>query len=134
MYRKQKISGLIVIFFLLLINVNVVVSQFSSNINRSSLIDESKNIVGYKVSFVIGIGLYLPYQGTWPVVHEIIPLLMLKIGFLKSKIMIYGMNPAEVIDFAEGDKLIGYYPFFKENYCLFPLGIGFVCGIWIDKQ
>jgi len=39
---------------------------------------------------------------------------------------ILGPKSGERIDFIEGDKFIGYYPFLN------PIGIGFVCGIWID--
>lgn len=76
-----------------------------------------------RIYFVIGIGLYI-YGGTWPMYDEISPIFLIRFG--KTDCYILGHKCGERIDFMEGDKFIGYYPFLN------PIGIGFVCGIWID--
>jgi hypothetical protein len=73
---------------------------------------------------VIGIGIYLE-GGTWPVYEFIFPVFLIRIGKPFGPYILH-LNSRESIDFIEGDKFIGYYPLFN------PLGIGFVCGIWID--
>ena len=73
--------------------------------------------------FVIGIGIYI-YGGTWPMYDEIHPIFLIRFG--KTDRHILGPKCDERIDFMEGDKFIGHYPYLN------PFLIGFVCGIWID--
>ena len=56
---------------------------------------------------------------------EICPIFLIRFG-IPFNLDILGNKCGERIDFMEGDKFIGYYPFLN------PIGIGFVCGIWID--
>jgi hypothetical protein len=77
------------------------------------------------VYFVIGIGIHI-YGGTWPMYDAIFPILFIRLG--SSGLDILGPKSSKCIDFMKGDKLIGYYPFFN------PVGIGFVCGLWIDME
>jgi hypothetical protein len=108
-------------------------SDISSCSNESTIEDKE-----YKVYFVIGIGEYWPYQGTWPAINQISPILLLKIGCCECEIL--GIFSPQRIDFITGDKFIGLYPFWVElrNMIFFydiPFnGIGFICGIWLDKQ
>ena len=81
---------------------------------------------GAKIYFVIGIGFYME-GGIWPIFDEICPIFLIRFGKgLSLGHRILGPKSGERIDFIEGDKFIGYYPFLN------PIGIGFVCGIWID--
>ena len=122
---------LITTTLLFILNVNIIQSQAYMGNETSSYNQESIEKKEFKVYFVIGIGIYFPYQGTWPAIHEISPILLFKIGFSECKILrMYSSG----IDFIEGDKFIGYYPFLKAPFLVFPLNIGFVCGIWLDKQ
>ena len=75
-----------------------------------------------RIYFVIGIGMYID-DGTWPYYNEIWPIFLIRFGKPLGR-HILGPKSGERIDFIEGDKFIGYYPFL--------IGIGFVCGIWID--
>jgi hypothetical protein len=75
-----------------------------------------------EIYFVIGIGMYID-EGTWPYYNEIWPIFLIRFGKPLGP-HILGPKSSECINFIEGDKFIGYYPFL--------IGIGFVCGIWID--
>ena len=103
-------------FFITVFPVSQAMEASCSN-NRQD--DDSPRIY-----FVIGIGMYI-CGGTWPAYDEICPIFLIKFGKpLDQHILI--PKSGEQIDFIEGDKFIGYYPFLN------PIGIGFVCGIWID--
>jgi hypothetical protein len=78
-----------------------------------------------RIYFVIGFGIYI-YGGTWPMYDEVCPIFLIRFG--RSGLDILRTYSGKCIDFMEGDKLIGYYPFLN------PIGIGFVCGIWIDVE
>ena len=77
-----------------------------------------------RVYFVIGIGIYIE-GGTWPGWDEIYPIFLIRFGKPFGPYILYH-DCGESIDFFEGDKFFGYYPFLN------PIGIGFVCGLWID--
>jgi hypothetical protein len=79
-----------------------------------------------EIYFVIGIGMYIE-GGTWPVVDFISPIFLIRFGKTLGP-HILGPKSGEQIDFIEGDKFIGHYPYLN------PIGIGFVCGIWIDVE
>jgi len=89
----------------------------------------SDSIIGNELSgiyFVIGIGIYIE-GGTWPVYEFIAPVFLIRLG-KPSGPHILTHYSGESIDFMEGDKFFGYYPFLN------PIGIGFVCGLWIDVE
>jgi len=116
---KIKIISLVLCFLLLLI---AIPSSESIKTNCYNDIMEKQ----YKeIYFVIGIGIHI-YGGTWPMYDEVCPIFFIRIG--RSGLDILGAKSGKCIDFMEGDKLIGYYPFLN------PIGIGFVCGIWIDFE
>lgn len=121
---------IIVIILSLFINCSSASQLFipdDSTRNIQNPIDEKRD----NMFFVIGIGLYIPLQTTaWPVIHEINPIYLLKFSLYRCEILEFG-SP-EHIDFVEGDKFYGFYPFFIGDFLSLP-AIGFVCGIWIDK-
>ncbi len=134
--KKEVAVGVIVLFLGLACapSINANVSKESELVEITTEIyglDGGKHTiqltkVGAKIYFVIGIGFYME-GGTWPVFDEICPIFLIRFGkglSLGSRIL--GPKSGERIDFIEGDKFIGYYPFLN------PIGIGFVCGIWID--
>lgn len=131
MKNSQMIRYMIIVIILsLFINCSSAYQLFipdDSTRNIQNPIDEKRD----NVFFVIGIGMYFPRQGTWPVIHVIDPIYLLKISLYQCEILIFGCS--EQIDFVEGDKLFGFYPFFQGDFLSLPLAIGFVCGIWIDK-
>jgi hypothetical protein len=100
----------------------VCAPSINANISKDDeLVNNSKEIY-----FVIGIGFYM-VGGTWPVIDEICPIFLIRFGkYISLGRRILGPKSGERIDFIEGDRFIGYYPFLN------PIGIGFVCGIWID--
>ena len=133
--KKLLVVGVIVLFLGLAIapSINANVSKISID---NELVEFTTEVCGLnggkhtvqltkaeaKIYFVIGIGMYME-GGTWPVYDEICPIFLIR----------FGKNPhiltpkcGERINFIRGDKFIGYYPFLN------PIGIGFVCGIWID--
>ena len=77
-----------------------------------------------RIYFAIGIGIYIE-GGTWPGWDEIYPIFLIRFGKPFGPYILYH-DCGESIDFFEGDKFFGYYPFLN------PIGIGFVCGLWID--
>lgn len=79
-----------------------------------------------RIYFVTGIGMYIE-GGTWPAYEEISPIFLIRFGKTSGCQILYH-NCGERIDFIEGDKFIGHYPYLN------PIGIGFVCGIWIDVE
>jgi len=104
---------------LLLVTVFPVSKAIKTNCSINHVDNDSPRIY-----FVIGIGIYIE-GGTWPVYDEICPIFFIRFGKpLDSHIL--GPKSGEHIDFIEGDKFVGYYPFLN------PIGIGFVFGIWID--
>ena len=129
---------LIFIIPFVLFNVNIIQSQAYTGDRISSFSHESIEKKEYKIYFVIGLGEYWPYQGTWPAINQISPIFLLKIG--PSECEILGVFSSQRIDFITGDKFIGFYPFWVElrNMIFFfdiPFNrIGFICGIWLDKQ
>jgi hypothetical protein len=131
-------NSFILIISLVLLNVNIITSQAYADNSTPSFSHETIKNEDYKIYFVIGIGVYWPYQGTWPAINEISPVILLKIGFSECEIL--RVFSSESIDFIAGDKFIGFYPFWTEfrNMIFFfdiPFNrIGFICGIWLDKQ
>jgi len=115
---KIKIINL-TLCILLLIIVFPVSKAIKTNCIINYIDDDSPRIY-----FVIGIGMYIE-GGTWPVYDEICPIFLIRFG-KPLDCHILGFKCGERIDFVEGDKFIGYYPFLN------PIGIGFVFGIWID--
>lgn len=115
MRMKIKIISL-TLCILLLVTVFPVSKAIKTNCSINHIDDDSPRIY-----FVIGIGMYID-EGTWPYYNEIWPIFLIRFG--KTGLHILGPKCGERIDFVEGDKFIGYYPFL--------IGIGFVCGIWID--
>lgn len=117
---KKKIIGLL-LCILILVMVFPVTKAIKTNYSNKYIDNNSSTIY-----FVIGIGFYME-GGTWPVFDEICPIFLIRFGKgLPLDHRILGPKSGERIDFIEGDKFIGYYPFLN------PIGIGFVCGIWID--
>jgi len=114
---KIKIISIILCFLLIVFTLPV------SNAIRTNC--ENIEYQYTRIYFVVGIGIYI-YGGTWPMYDEVCPIIFLRFG--KSGLSILGGHSGKCIDFIEGDKLIGYYPFLN------PIGIGFVCGIWIDVE
>ena len=119
MRNKIKIISL-GLCFLLLFTMIPTSESIKTNFYNTSLDKQYTNIY-----FVIGIGIHI-YGGTWPMYDEVCPIFFIRID--RSGIDILGDRSSKCIDFMEGDKLIGYYPFLN------PIGIGFVCGIWIDVE
>ena len=115
---KIKIISL-TLGILLLVAVFPVSTAIKTNCSNNHIDGDSPRIY-----FVIGIGMYME-GGTWPVYDEICPIFLIRFGKPLDR-HILGPKCGERIDFIEGDKFIGYYPFLN------PIGIGFVCGIWID--
>jgi hypothetical protein len=116
---KIKIISLMICFFLLF-TVFPVSKAISPNCNNNQI-----ELDYTRIYFVIGIGIHI-YGGTWPMYDEVCPIFLIRFG--RSGLDILGTYSGKCIDFMEGDKLIGYYPFLN------PIGIGFVCGIWIDVE
>jgi hypothetical protein len=114
-----KLLSLMICFLLLL---PLFPTAESIETNFSNDITDDKYTRKY---FVIGIGIHI-YGGTWPMYDEVCPIFLIRFG--RSGLDILGHYSGKCIDFMEGDKLIGYYPFLN------PIGIGFVCGIWIDVE
>ena len=71
---------LITTTLLFILNVNIIQSQAYMGNETSSYNQESIEKKEFKVYFVIGIGSYFPYQGTWPAIHEISPILLCQIA------------------------------------------------------
>ena len=115
---KKKIINLL-LCILLFVTVFPVSKAIKTNYSINYIDNDSPRIY-----FVIGIGWYFE-GGTWPVYEFIGPIFLIRFGKTSGP-YILGINSGEIIDFTEGDKFIGYYPFIN------PLGIGFVCGTWID--
>ena len=116
---KIKIISL-TLCILLLVTVFPVSKAIKTNCSINHMDDDSPRIY-----FVIGIGMYYMEGGTWPAYEEICPIFLIRFGKPSGR-HILGPKCGERIDFIEGDKFIGYYPFLN------PIGIGIVCGIWID--
>jgi hypothetical protein len=108
------------LFFLLLLTVIPTSESIKTNCFDDNVDKQYKNIY-----FVIGIGIHI-YGGTWPMYDEVCPIFFIRISRLGLDIL--GPKSGKCIDFMEGDRLIGYYPFLN------PIGIGFVWGIWIDVE
>jgi hypothetical protein len=106
--------------FLLLLTVIPTSESIKTNCYNDNFDKQYKNIY-----FVIGIGIHI-YGGTWPMYDMVCPIFFIRLG--RSGLDILGTKSGKCIDFMEGDRLIGYYPFLN------PIGIGFVCGIWIDVE
>jgi hypothetical protein len=119
MRTKTKIISLMLCTFLIV--AIFPVSKAIKTIDSNNLKDDELT----RVSFVIGIGIYI-YGGTWPIYDEISPIFLIRLG-KPFNLDIHGNRCGERIDFMQGDKFIGYYPFLN------PIGVDFVCGIWIDK-
>ena len=132
--KKLLIVGAIVLFLGLAcapsINANISKESELGEITTEIWgLDSGKHTVQLtkgevEIYFVIGIGMYME-GGTWPVYDESCPIFLIRFGKPLDR-HILGRKCGERIDFIEGDKFIGYYPFLN------PIGIGFVCGIWID--
>ena len=98
-------------------------------VNTQGILTDSPPKTSNEVSgiyFVIGIGIYIE-GGTWPAYEFIAPVFLIRLG-KPSGPHILTHYSGESIDFMEGDKFLGYYPFLN------PIHIGFVCGIWIDVE
>ena len=117
---RIKIKIISILFCILLFaTVFPAAKAIETKYSNNHIDDESPRIY-----FVIGIGIYVE-GGTWPAYEEIYPIFLIRFGKPSGR-HILGPNCGERIDFIEGDKFIGYYPFLN------PIGIGIVCGIWID--
>ena len=119
MRMKIKIISLGLCFLLLLTVIPTSESK-KTNCYSDNFDKQYKNIY-----FVIGIGIHI-YGGTWPMYDEVCPIFFIRLS--RSGLDILGSKSSKCIDFMEGDRLIGYYPFLN------PIRIGFVCGIWIDVE
>ena len=142
---KRSLNTIIIIITLLLLFNIHSINAHAQDTDITELFDvELTNQETTRIYFVIGIGFYI-HDGTWPVVHEISPIFMLKIGFFECKFISFYHNPDnDEINFIEGDKFFGYSPNMNIiKWSIFRLlgidwgdnfAIGLVYGIWIDKE
>lgn len=115
--KKKRIKILSVILCILVFAVAFPAAKAIETKSINNQIDDES-----RTYFVIGIGMFNigSHFGDF---SGIAPIFLIRFGNPGHHILrLYD----ESINFNEGDKFIGYYPFLN------PVGVGFVCGIWID--